>query len=85
MARADRLQLLKEIQGERHALIFNLLWLKSNPEPNCSETDEKMSDILNFILEQIYLIFPEEFPFLAEKLGLNEKKPEEKPVNDTKK
>jgi hypothetical protein len=44
-----------------------------------------MSEILTFILEQIYLIFPEEFSFLVEKLGLNEKIKEEKPVNDTKK
>ena len=66
-------------------MIFNLLWLKSHPEPNCSETDEKMAEILTFILKQIYLIFPDEFPFLAEKLGLNENKQEEKPATDTEK
>lgn len=71
MRKRDVKNLLKEITPE---LLFNLLNLRQNPESNCSETPEKMHEILSYILEQIYKIFPAEFAFLAEKLGLENQK-----------
>jgi hypothetical protein len=85
MAKSERFSLLSEIQKDNHALICNLLWLKSNPEANSSETEDKMNEMLGYLLELIYKIFPNEFSFLAEKLGIDHQQKQEPEQQDKKK